>query len=73
MPHHLMTKWEQNKPYRVDGQKVWKWVEVEVSKVIRTPYDIRCLHCHGAVRLHKQRVEHCYEGGKTRLSTQPVE
>ncbi len=58
MPHDLMTRCEQKKQFMVDEKRVWKWVDVEVSKIIGTPHEIRCLHCHGAVRLHKQRVNH---------------
>ena len=58
MPHDLMTKCEQKKQLMADEKRVWKWVEVKVSKIIGTPHEIRCLHCHGVVRLHKQRVNH---------------
>lgn len=58
MPHDLMTKCEQKKPFMVNDERVWKWVAMEVSKIIGTPHEIRCLHCYGAVRVHKQRVDH---------------
>jgi len=58
MPHDLMTQCEQKKQFMVNDKREWRWVKVPVSKVIG-PYEaIRCVHCHGAVRLHKQKVDH---------------
>lgn len=58
MPHDLMTKCAQKKPFMVNGKRVWKWVAVEVTKVVGSPLAVRCVDSHGAVRLHKQRVKH---------------
>lgn len=59
MPHDEMTKCEQKKQYMVDDKREWRWVPVEVSRVVGTAYEaIRCIHCHGAIRIHKQRVDH---------------
>jgi hypothetical protein len=59
MPHDLMTRCEQKKEFRINGQDSWKWVEVAASDVANVPRErIRCMHCHGAVRLHQQQVSH---------------
>ena len=41
-----------------DGSKYWKWVEKPVSMIPGKADGVRCMHCHGAVRVHKQQVEH---------------
>ena len=57
MPHELSTRCEQKKQFMVGNNREWRWVEVEVSKAIgAAPHTIRCMHCHGAVRIHKQQV-----------------
>jgi hypothetical protein len=59
MPHDLMTKCEQKKLFIRDGKKVWEWVEVPVSSMTSGGWgDIRCVHCHGEVKVHKQYVKH---------------
>ena len=59
MPHDLMKQCEKKKQFLRDGQKVWEWVFVPVSGLVSgTGRDIRCMHCHGAVRVHKQQVDH---------------
>ena len=59
MPHDLMTRCEQKKEYRIDGHDSWRWVEVAASDVVGVSSEkIRCVHCHGAVRLHRQQVGH---------------
>jgi hypothetical protein len=59
MPHDLMTRCEERRQYVIDGKREWRWKEVPVSKAIgASPKDIRCMHCHGAVRIHRQQVEH---------------
>jgi hypothetical protein len=50
-----MTKYEQKNPFMLNDKKAWKSVAVEVSKIIGTPHEA-VYHCHGAVRVHKQRV-----------------
>lgn len=59
MPHDLMTKCEQKRLFKLDGEKFWRWVEVDVSALQSgEQISIRCTHCHGRVRVHKQNVEH---------------
>jgi hypothetical protein len=41
------------------GESEWRWVEVAASRVAGVARSgIRCMHCHGAVRLHRQQVDH---------------
>jgi hypothetical protein len=57
MPNDLSTKCEQKKQFQVGEGREWRWVEVAVSKAFgSTPETIRCLYCHGAVRIHKQQA-----------------
>jgi len=37
-----------------------RWVTVNVKEIREDERgdDVRCMHCHGAVRIHKQQVEH---------------
>lgn len=63
MPGDLMTRCEQRREYKIkDGVEwrcEWRWKEVPVSAAIGAqPSDLRCMHCHGAVRIHRQQVEH---------------
>lgn len=59
MAHDLMTQCEQKKQFVSGGKRVWKWVQVPVAKLYDAPRShIRCMHCHGAVRVHKQQVAH---------------
>ena len=59
MPHVLMTRCEQKKEFRGAGGDYSKWVEVSASEVAGVSrHRIRCMHCHGAVRLHQQPVDH---------------
>jgi hypothetical protein len=59
MPHDLMIVCEQRKQYKVANSYEWRWTKVAVSEIVGLPAArIRCLHCHGAVRLHKQQVPH---------------
>lgn len=60
MPHDRMTRCEQKKEYRTaEGGSEWRWVEVPVPSVVGVPRNrIRCIHCHGGVRLHQQQVQH---------------
>lgn len=59
MPHDMMYSCEEKRPFMQDGQKVLRWKVVEVTSLDsgQAPY-IRCMHCHGRVRVHKQKVEH---------------
>ncbi len=59
MPHDLMNKCEAKRPFMRDGKKVREWTTVPVSNLESGGGpDIRCMHCHGAVRVHRQQVEH---------------
>lgn len=59
MPNGLMTRCEQRKRFMVNRQIEWRWTEVAVSQISEAASkDIRCLHCHGAIRIHKQKVKH---------------
>lgn len=40
-----------------DGVKVPRWTSRGVSTVSKDA-PIRCKHCHGAVRIHRQQVDH---------------
>jgi hypothetical protein len=40
-----------------NGAKVWRW-ETRAVKAIGDDRDVRCMHCHGVVRLHRQKVPH---------------
>lgn len=41
----------------VDGEERRDWFTKEVG-TLQDGELIRCLHCHGKVRIHRQRVEH---------------
>ena len=59
MPNELMTRCEQRKEYKVNDEYEWRWKEVAVSEALGAQAtDVRCVHCHGAVRIHKQQVGH---------------
>lgn len=74
MPHDLMTRCEQRRQFVVNGQTEWRWKEVAVSDAIgATAGSIRCGHCHGAVRIHRQQVEHGPQDHVEHLSRQDSE
>lgn len=56
----FMKRCEQRKQFkRGNGEYEWIWTEVAVSDALGADAgDIRCLHCRGAVRLHRQLVPH---------------
>ncbi len=59
MPHDLMVQCEQKKLFLVDGKEVARWTVMPVSKLFgATSPNIRCMHCHGAVQVHKQQADH---------------
>ena len=39
-----------------NGAKVWRWESAVTA--IGDDRDVRCTHCHGAVRIHRQQVAH---------------
>ena len=71
MPYELMTQCEQKKQFRItSSKKEWLWVKMPVS-LVGTAYEaIRCMHCHGAVRIHRQSVDHGPEYYVEHLSRQ---
>ncbi|MBA3652206.1 MAG: hypothetical protein H0W66_12185 [Chthoniobacterales bacterium] len=57
MPQDLMMRCEQKRLYKVDGQKVWRWVDMAVVEL--SPEDtkeVRCMHCHGQIKMPKQKA-----------------
>jgi len=61
MPHELMTNCEQKKRFMIKHEMEWLWIKVPVS-LVGTSYEaIRCMHCHGAVRIHRRSVDHGLE------------
>lgn len=74
MPHDMMLRCERKALFKVDSEKVWKWVEVEVSALPSGEQpNIRCIHCHGRVRVHKQNVENGPQDHVEHLSRQDSE
>jgi hypothetical protein len=60
MPHDLMLECDRRTRYKVDGQIELRWKKIPVSELEGSVSsgDIRCTHCWGAVRVHKQKVAH---------------
>lgn len=59
MPRDMMTQCEQKTEFRRPGGDVWEWKVVPVTRVLEVPRErLRCMHCHGAVRVHRRQVEH---------------
>jgi len=57
MPGDLMKRCEIKTAYMRDGRKVPGWKEIPVSELSTgTQPGVRCVHCHGGVRVHKQHV-----------------
>lgn len=55
----LMAQCEKKTLFKIDGENIWKWKIVDVSDLQTGERpDIRCMHCHGQVRVHKQQVNH---------------
>jgi hypothetical protein len=73
MPHDLMTQCEQKKQFRLTSKKEWLWVKIPVSLVGASYEAIRCMHCHGAVRINRQSVDHGPEDHVEHLSRQDSE
>ncbi len=54
-----MYECEVKRPFKVNGVLEWRWVQKTVSALVSGNYpDYRCMHCQGAVRVHKQQVDH---------------
>jgi hypothetical protein len=88
MPDETMTRCETKRLYKVDGKKIWRWVEVAASDAVdQGKDDIRCLHCHGAIKFNKrgasaevqvthrlrQDADNCRGGRAAGRSSHPVE
>lgn len=59
MPRDMMLKCERKARFMDNNEKVWKWVEVDVADLPSGEQPaIRCIHCNGRVRVHKQNVAH---------------
>lgn len=59
MPKDLMYDCELKKLFIKDGKRAYQWAQVAVSTLESgSANDIRCLHCHGMVRVHKKKVLH---------------
>ena len=54
-----MYECEVKRPFKPNGVLEWRWVKKTVSALVSGNYpDYRCMHCQGAVRVHKQQVDH---------------
>ena len=59
MPHDLMKECQEKRLFIREGKKLLDWVVVQVSSLESgVTKGTRCMHCHGAVRIHKQKVSH---------------
>ena len=59
MPGDDMKFCQLKKLFMREGEKVFEWVDVPVSTLSSGGHrDIRCMHCHGEVRVHKKQVDH---------------
>ena len=58
MPHDMMTRCERRTKYKSGGEYEWRWKESPVAHAIGSlTTNLRCLHCHGEVRLHRRQAE----------------
>lgn len=57
MPRDMMTRCAVKRLYKVEGKKEVRWTEVAVADLPAwDDAEVRCPHCHGAVRIHRQKV-----------------
>lgn len=70
-----MYECEEKKNYvQSDGSLPKRWVTVPVSKIVGIDKEkIRCMHCHGRVRVHIQKVDHGPKDHVEHLSKQDSE
>jgi len=74
MQHDMMLKCERKARFKINDEKVWKWVEVDVAALPSGEQpEIRCIHCHGRVRVHKQNVAHGPQDHAEHMSRQDSE
>ncbi len=52
-----MTKCDVKRLYKSNETKDMKWVQRPVAEV-QEGERVRCTHCHGKVRVHRQHVSH---------------
>jgi hypothetical protein len=51
---NLMPRCETKRRFKTNGVKESRWVDVAVADIANgDEVEIRCAHCHGAVKLHK--------------------
>jgi hypothetical protein len=54
----VMTRCETKRRFKINGVKQTRWVEVAVADIANgDEVEIRCAHCHGAVKLLKANVD----------------
>lgn len=74
MSDDQMTICERRTQYKRNGEYEWLWKEVPVAEAIGTDgKSIRCVHCHGAVRIHQKHVPHGPQDHVEHLSRQDSE
>lgn len=74
MSHDLMTNCEQKKMIRSKTGFDPTWVVTPVSSLTNDdPRSIRCMHCHGAVQIHRQQVPNGPKDHVEHLSRQDSE
>lgn len=62
MSSEFMIKCEKKEVRIIDGKSIDKWIEVFASELPSGGQpDIRCMHCHGKIRVHRKHVEHGQE------------
>ncbi len=55
----LMRRCEQKKLFKRNEVRTYEWAAVNVADIPEgAAAEIRCLYCHGRVRIHRQHVEH---------------
>jgi hypothetical protein len=86
----VMTRCQTKRRFKINGVKETRWVEVAVADIVGDEAaEIRCAHCHGAVKLqkakadrgeedhvtHRLRVDtdNCQGGRGQGMSSKPVE
>lgn len=71
MAHDSMYECEAKRPFIENGVKVRKWTVVSATTLESGGIpEIRCRYCHGAIRVHKQRVAHGPADHVEHISTQ---
>jgi len=59
MPNDLMKECQKKRLFIRNSKRIFDWVPVEVSSLESgNAGDIRCRHCYGQVRVHKQKASH---------------